>query len=340
MGNTTTTNNKKKKSNARKLIPAIGMLMTSAAMLTTSTYAWFTMNKEVSITGITLTATVPETLEISLGKAGGLAVNGFNYVPEAPLNDDDDEYNKETNKDWTNSISISDYYKDSSNNVLSFGTLVPVSSQNGAKMFFTDDAIGDGHLLSDEAQFLEVSTEFKDSSKGERYYLDIPVWFRTTKQNTSDNNLDIDMVDLYVTATISAPENSTDVLYKAARVSVLKDDKSANKGVLMNSEAKYYDNGEEGFSVGPVSEIDANNKAVKTEVDVNSPNEAVVQVPTRTSSDTNVLHGGKVERIIRIWLEGEDEACYNPNAGQSFKINLTFSQNQPSSNNGGQQQGQ
>ncbi len=50
-----------KKNNAnsarRKLIPAVGMLVVSAMMLSSSTYAWFTMSDNVSVTGMQLKAT-------------------------------------------------------------------------------------------------------------------------------------------------------------------------------------------------------------------------------------------------------------------------------------------
>lgn len=56
---------KKKNSATKKLLPAVGMLAISATMLATSTYAWFTMNKEVSVTGMKLKATAEEGLVIS-----------------------------------------------------------------------------------------------------------------------------------------------------------------------------------------------------------------------------------------------------------------------------------
>ena len=64
----TTNNNKKKPSAARKLIPAIGMLTVSAMMLSSSTYAWFTMSREVEVQNIQMVATTPEDIQISLGK--------------------------------------------------------------------------------------------------------------------------------------------------------------------------------------------------------------------------------------------------------------------------------
>jgi len=57
--------NMKKKSTARKLLPAAGMLAVSASMLATSTYAWFTMNKEVSVTGLAMKTKVGSNLLIS-----------------------------------------------------------------------------------------------------------------------------------------------------------------------------------------------------------------------------------------------------------------------------------
>jgi hypothetical protein len=63
------TKNKKNKSPMRKLIPAFGSLMISAAMLSTSTYAWFTMNKTVTVTGMEMKAHAEEGLLINEVKA-------------------------------------------------------------------------------------------------------------------------------------------------------------------------------------------------------------------------------------------------------------------------------
>lgn len=46
----------KKNSTTRKLLPAFAMLAVSAVTLSTSTYAWFSMNKTVNVTGMQLTA--------------------------------------------------------------------------------------------------------------------------------------------------------------------------------------------------------------------------------------------------------------------------------------------
>ena len=50
------TNTKKKHGNKMKLMSAIGMLTVSAAMLVSSTFAWFSMNKDVTATSMSVTA--------------------------------------------------------------------------------------------------------------------------------------------------------------------------------------------------------------------------------------------------------------------------------------------
>lgn len=50
------TNAKRKNSAVKKLIPAAGMLALSASMLATSTYAWFSMNKTVTVNSMQITA--------------------------------------------------------------------------------------------------------------------------------------------------------------------------------------------------------------------------------------------------------------------------------------------
>ena len=81
------TNEKKNTSAKKKLIPAVAMLTTSAVMLSTATYAWFTMSREVEVTGIKLTATTPQTIEVSLGRATTQATIDNTTWATAPKND-------------------------------------------------------------------------------------------------------------------------------------------------------------------------------------------------------------------------------------------------------------
>lgn len=49
----------------RKLIPALAMLVVSATMMSTASFAWFSMNSRVSATGMSVTAVAPVNLQIS-----------------------------------------------------------------------------------------------------------------------------------------------------------------------------------------------------------------------------------------------------------------------------------
>ena len=51
-------NNVKKIAGRTKLFSAIGMFTVSAVMLASSTYAWFTMNKAVTVTGMQMKTVV------------------------------------------------------------------------------------------------------------------------------------------------------------------------------------------------------------------------------------------------------------------------------------------
>ncbi len=55
------TNTKKKNGNKRKLLGAVGMLTVSAAMLVSSTFAWFSMNKKVTAQTMSITAKADAT---------------------------------------------------------------------------------------------------------------------------------------------------------------------------------------------------------------------------------------------------------------------------------------
>jgi len=160
-------NNNNKSSARKKLIPAAGSLMISAAMLSTSTYAWFTMSREVEVKNIKMTATVPEDIQISLGK---LAVTG---TPATAVTEDKSDANclvnstgvlyatsgsvagdcnvaaPENSWDWSNSADISAYYD--------IGRLIPASSYDGTDIFFTPDANGVGKTVKGTANYIKAT---------------------------------------------------------------------------------------------------------------------------------------------------------------------------------------
>ena len=70
----------------RKLIPAFAMLLLSAVLMSTASFAWFTMNNEVTATDMKLTVTAPAALWIAQDKS-----SRANFSATIELEDDNDK---------------------------------------------------------------------------------------------------------------------------------------------------------------------------------------------------------------------------------------------------------
>lgn len=326
------TNEKKNTSAKKKLIPAVAMLTTSAVMLSTATYAWFTMSREVEVTGIKLTATTPQTIEVSLGKA--TTGNTLTAGQEATAPGTDETL-------WSHTAATGSVYKD-------FGKLIPASSTDGTNLYYTTKAKENGKSVditganaftqateNNNAGWTfqtagassETESNLTADTKGEGYYLDIPVWFRTT--NVEDVKLGVDV-------TVEDPNKDNDDtkgdLYKATRVAILNEDRSAaNGGVFLGAETDvdtgYYKKKAVKANTG-TSENEYYG-AVTTATEVIESNGKVTNTATEVATVKGVGtgktgYGTPTKYYIRVWLEGEDVNCWNANAGQDFQINLKF----------------
>lgn len=153
--------NKKNSSIKKRLVPATAMLVASAMALASSTYAWFTMSREVEVKNIQMTATVPEDIQISLGQinsdastasvsenyalnksSGWLTVTSDEATAPRAAGVANDEL------DWSNTADISAYY--------SFGKLIPASSTNGVNVYYTPDADGVGKTVKSTASYYQA----------------------------------------------------------------------------------------------------------------------------------------------------------------------------------------
>lgn len=402
--------NSKNGSAAKKLIPAAGMLGISAVMLGTSTFAWFTMSKEVDVTGIKMTASVPEDIQISLGHGTGkglkvsqaanataatfAAANNTRTLTVAnPVVDGG-------STDWMNTVDISQHY--------TFGRITPATSATGADLFFTKDATASGNKLPEDMsaseKAIKASAAFTQAVAGSKissasnvtsiaspyqvwtapnstygtaetiadanldatgggYYVDIPVWFRTSITGAN--------VELAVKATITpgpdaangaAGSTASDPdIYKAARVALIAND-NASAGVIMASGTKYYHattgdtptltQSDAGYSatagtadannVAKTVSAFSNNASTWSKVDMvtqatidessgmASAGDAVVTVPKAENTTETNKYGTPVQYTLRVWLEGEDINCWNQTEGQDFRIDLQFIRKAPS----------
>lgn len=390
------------------------MLLVSATMLATSTYAWFTMSREVEVSNISMSATVPEDIQISLGQIGtandtastsesaaslangkGVLVAASNVV-SAPTND----------WDWSNIADVSEYYQ--------FGKLIPASSTTGTNIYFTPDADGVGKTIKSDAKFYAaalvgvaqnestvrsgstdtlnatahvitsksngyVTDTWSGGGSGnyttsagwnttndDGYYVDIPVWLRTSSVNGANVS-----VKAYV-----KPRSSTtnaaggEALYRAVRVAILQDasvtitnqtnlvpiadgcEKTAAGAavgslrsdpfalsVTANNTTTSYNildwytrtSGEEAVSA-LTNTTDATYSTALTYTANNTV--ASLAAPTQTANGVKTTdYGAATKLIIRVWLEGEDPDCWNDTANQDWSINLKF--NNETTNSGG-----
>ena len=410
-----TTKNNKKNNSARKIIPAAGMLMVSALMLSTSTYAWFTMSREVEVTNISMSATVPEDIQISLGRIGTIdngTISASTKETDASLangkgglvNTSGAVADPELDLDWSNIADVSEYYQ--------FGKLIPASSTNGTNIYFTPDANGVGKTVSDDARYYAAAlggTAQPDKASGDNvknrnatahiinskngatvndtwnttsyvtaagwdntyddgYYIDIPVWFRTSSKDGANLS-----VKAYVKPR-SATNNTTDgeALYRAVRVAMLEVG-SGDSGTTYTNKTNLIpiadgcSKGENGAAVGSLRAnpfaltVDSTNYNILNWYTRETGKEAVKELgtspatqgvydeavqyqanatvvaltgPTVTSASKESQYGAAKKFIIRVWLEGEDPDCWNATAGQDWSINLKFN-NETTASGGG-----
>jgi hypothetical protein len=402
-------NNEKKSNASRKLIPAIGMLTASAMMLSSATYAWFTMSREVEVKNIQMTATVPEDIQISLGKIGttddvsemststgdgSLAMNtGFLMTSAnavvAPREDGVDN----NDIDWANSVDVSAYY--------GFGKLIPASSISGQNIIFTPDANGVGKTVKSTAKFYQAATAATAGSEAtvlagtngtvgdgtlnatahtyadvtdrtatwagttyeaasawnntndDGYYIDIPVWLRTSSESVSVG-VQAYVVDVAADDAVDELAGADDAtadgekLYKAVRVAIL-DGTAATAGTAISNLIPVADGDGTLSTAGDkytgTSVLNWYTRSANTNPDTNA-NTAQALASTGTNNagqygapltyagantavatltgGNGTAYGTSVKRIIRVWIEGEDPDCWNETAGQDWSINLKF----------------
>lgn len=346
------TNEKKNTSAKKKLIPAVAMLTTSAVMLSTATYAWFTLNREVEVKGLQMSATASNSLEISLGdlSTGEGAATITNPADGSAT--------------WSRVITVGEYYS-------SVGKLKPASSANGLNLFKIDDEsniYAGGAKVKDDATVVAVEnkntatltpgkatdveklTQIEPENKDKGYFIDVPMWIRTSAKKESK---------VYCTVTITDGNSATDVagdeLMKAVRVAIIPKEDGDTAKVLSGSsslttgeldatveagesvnifglDSKTYD-ADSKVLAGAADTYEQASKSAPTIVKANgdadkaitAANKAVFTLP---AADADSGKYGVEGFIVRVWLEGESQSCYDLTASQDWNINFNFSLDQ------------
>lgn len=329
----TRSNENNKNSAAKKIIPAVGMLALSATMLSTSTYAWFTMNKEVQMTGLSMTAAVGEGMEIALAEVDGTTIT----MNTTPADDKSDS--------WGSAVVVGEYYD-------KIGLLNPASSVDGVNLYDATDATNGGKKASNFKSIdltnndniatatarttlvTDKAVTADEDSVG--YCVDIPVHLRTNKKSGSgakengDIYCKINITPNSKSAEGSALGTDVDTLYKAIRVAFIpKTEGTDSVTNIFAVDSDCY--GGDKVAVSGIS-----TKTASTNL-INSKDSTFVVNASKFADGIGVDSGlnipladgagqyGHLDFTVRVWLEGESTSCYNDKSGQSWNIDLAFS---------------
>ncbi len=338
----TRSNENNKNSAAKKIIPAVGMLALSATMLSTSTYAWFTMNKEVEMTGLSMTAAVGEGMEIALAEVDGTTITAPSLT--TPADDKSDS--------WGSAVVVGDYYE-------KIGLLNPASSVDGVNLYDATDATNGGKKASNFKSIdltnndniatatarttlvTDKAVTADEDSVG--YCVDIPVHLRTNKKSGSgakengDIYCKINITPNSKSAEGSALGTDVDTLYKAIRVAFIpKTEGTDSVTNIFAVDSDCY--GGDKVAVSGIS-----TKTASTNL-INSTDSTFVVNASEFAKGIGVDSGlnipladgagqyGHLDFTVRVWLEGESTSCYNDKSGQSWNIDLAFSLGDPAAN--------
>lgn len=276
------TNTNKKNSATKKLIPAVSMLTVSAMMLSTATYAWFTMNKEVTVTGMEMSTTVTSNLLISAD-------------------------NVEANFTTSLNQSVS-------------GLLEPVSTINGVNFYYTatDNVFGNGDAIEDTYTLLSgdgsSDSDFQDnygipSGTAAKGYIDYTFYLKADNANANTAKqirlTDINLLDSGAsvgnanawTAAIFVHEAQAATAYTTdwAAADVISIDKMSTS--LGNFTADYAV-GSDGASTPTIEPMALSYGGSATTYGNSG---VIASVPGGTTKYYKVA--------VRMWLEGEDKNC-------------------------------
>jgi hypothetical protein len=326
------TNAKRKNSAMKKLVPAAGMLALSASMLATSTYAWFTMNKEVSVTGMTLQTKVGSNLLICQDNVEANYKSGQISQARSALLEPVSTVNAATNTFFYTLDAAADGRKISA---ASSSNYTQYDESSGTAITGADKLADDG-FTSSGAGKAKVDTDFNTAygiaanaaaavNNNAYGYVDYNFYLKATNDAASQE-LRLTYCNMLKDGAALADTND------AWRIAVFVKDITTNRtDGLVTTDITTYESGTESASLKTILAPDSatyftNGKAVSAasaapSVDVSKLSQnAILDTFSSTLGETRYY---KV--TVRVWLEGEDTTCFSSNystATASYAVDL------------------
>ncbi|MBQ8784220.1 MAG: hypothetical protein IJZ57_10680 [Clostridia bacterium] len=321
----------KKTIKKRAFVSAIAMLIVSAIVLTSSTFAWFSMSKEATVESMDLTVSSPEGIQISANASAWTASLTVDQIFNETLD--------ETGKPAEGSSRYAAYF---GNNNLYPADLIPVSSAFRAADSSTGYVKFFKATLNDAAVAkVTAVTQSKDSQDAAgliafdlffKVANETPVYFDTSTFTDTSNskinsalrvaftplgNVAIGTDAATATALHTFTAGTSNIFYEIDSLT-RSDDAAAlsiAEGALTTRGLKS-DNG--GNTLG------TQNGVIDNTANTDVPNAKLVTDQSADSEKVFTLNAGITKMRVYIWVEGQDVDCLNSVAGAALTANLKF----------------
>ncbi len=323
-------NEKRKNSTMKKLIPAAGMLALSASMLATSTYAWFTMNKEVQVNGLQMKTKVGSNLLISSDNVeANYSSDRVLFARKALLEPVSTVSGKTGSFFYTTDAKATGQ---KAHAATATGFAYEAYNENTALTGGGDAVAGKYNYDASFNNKYTVSTAGSTTDYETAYgYVDYVFYLKATGED-ADQQLRMTQCDLNYTYTgnpATEPGDGDD----AWRIAVFATDITANGGK---------GNTGTGAAVGQIDPANVNGENAKTILQLSTSGnwEENKAVADGTTTDTvtygtaavldNDIDAGVTKYykvLVRVWLEGEDKSCNSATYAQltdAWSLDLDF----------------
>ena len=304
----------KKNSTMRKLLPAFAMLTVSAISLTSATYAWFTMNKEVTV----------QNLAIQAKAEGGLLISETQGYGATDVWDDSANTTAEVAGAKvalypTSTANTKTWYHATSKTANNAANATSGTASTLKNDGYTTLTLASKQLQAEsaganglkEVYYADSGTSGYDADDA-KYYLKYTYYLKTSTEGTTNLGLDNGDQNLNISVVNVAGSTESKELNKSLRVGIEIGSKFYIFAPVSGATGSYYVNA----STTATTAIDSSA----------STHAAPMNVATGlTSLPGNKANGTPV--CVYMWYEGEDAACKSDNVTATLDeltVNLEF----------------
>lgn len=270
----------------RKLIPAFAMLLLSAVLMSTASFAWFSANGTVSASGMSIKATSPAALWIQNGNGKWDVTASFTNT-----------------KSGISPVTI-DIAGTANNAAAAENWSFHALNADGRALIGPDGLIGGAPVTTDTIDGKKIATaepKAADSTYANANYIKQDFLLRL------DGTKGEDTAKISVNATISTAEEKLDTIWKALRVAVV------SAGTTNGSTG--------GYVVFAPSKL--TNPTLSDETALTLDDAAVV---AGNVEFLTIVAQDDVPVYVYVWYEGNDKNCTNDDAklGIAYSVSLKF----------------